>query len=455
MASFALGLALSNHHFLAFLLLPAAAATLARLVSLRGPRPLGIALAMVGLGLCTYLYLPLRSIAGASLRLGHPDSPARFFWVVSAEAFQKNQGGGVPQPLSERFADVLVQLAQGLHPITVLLALGGLYVILRARASRRIGVVWATILLVYVSARAWLGFVRSNPDALGYLMPAFAALGALACALLGVILALLAGVGQLRPRRSAALLAAAITAASLLQFPRGAAGGSLARFADTDAFDDPLRRELPPRAVLLAHGPQTIFRYWGGESQERLRPDLVLVPIPLLTYPGMIEDLTRREPALRELLRSLRLEGELNLPALQSLAARRPVLIEMDPRVRPALYSTLIPEGLWYRVLSDGATDADEREGAEGQRARWLRLMASIRGSSDAETRNQVLWRRYMDALYFAGFGDRGAARHAAQDALRINPEATELLSLREALGDGEGPIDVAPFTVGGSPNSN
>jgi len=453
-ASLAFGLGLANHHFLTFLLLPAAAPTLARLLRTRGRRALVRATALALLGLSTFIYLPLRAAMEPSLNLGSPTTPSRIFWVISAEAFQKNQGTGVPHPLGERFADVVWALGVSMHPVTLALALLGIWALLRTRGSARIGIIWLGVLLTYGSARAWLGFVSGNPDALGYLMPAMAALAVLTASAIGIIASLLEHRGSVA-RALAALLVLALPAAALHHARATSADVTLATFADTDAFDDALRRDLPPRSVVLVHQAQTLFRYWGGESQELLRPDVTVVPMPLLPYPGMVNHLVAQDPELADLLRGYLLEGALRQPDLQSLAARRPLLVELDTRVPPELYETMVPRQLYFQVLSSGASRGDEREGRQGLERIWTRIDALVRRPLDPETQAQMLWRHYAEALYFAGFGDRAAARAAADAGLALDPHARELLALRAALAptdddaDEERPLDVEPFRIG------
>jgi hypothetical protein len=450
--AFVFGLALANHHLLALLLLPAAAATLGRWVRERGFRGLGLA-ATAGLaGVLTYVYLPLRAGSDAALRLGHPDSPSRFYWTVSAEAFQKNQGAGVPQPLGERFADVLVQLADSLHVALLVCALIGLYILLRLTKTRRVGVIWALILVIFLSARAWLGFVRNNPDALGYLIPAMMALVVMAGAFAATIVQMIVGARRQAPKWLVAIVVL-LSLGGAGQFVRHAERASLAGFNDADLFDDLIRRDLPDRAIIIAHSPQTIFRYWGGEAEERLRPDVTLVPVPLLPYPGMVDDLVTEEPELRDLLRGVLMVGHVRLSDLQSLAGDRPVLLELDPRVDPALFGTLIPRGAYYEVVNANASDNDRREGAEDQSRRWQHLMERL-DLRDGETRAQVFWRRFQDAVFYAQRGDRDFARGAIDDVLAINDEDEHARALATALqtpnaeGELEGPIDVQRFLL-------
>ena len=446
-ASLAFGLALANHHFLALLLLPAAAPTLARALLAGGRRTLLRAVAFGALGLSTYVYLPLRASSDAFQRLGEPNSLQRLWWVVSAEAFQKNTGSGVPDPILDRVGQVGVRLALDLHPATVLLALGGIYVALRLRASRRIGTFWVLLLAVHVAARSWLGFVRHNPDALGYLMPAVAAIALFAAIFVAVILHAIAR----RMPRLATVAAVASVVATLAPLPATARDISLARFRAGEAFDDLWLRELPPRAVILAHDPQTVFRLAGARAIGE-RPDVAVVPVPLLPYPGLVADLAASSPSLRDLLRSHLLTGAIAAAPLESLAARRPVFVELDLRVDPALFGTLIPAGHYHQAIADGATDTDVDDAETPSRARLDRLRqraGRLEPMIAGETRSRLLWQRFQHALFLAARGRREAARAHLAVALELHPDDPLLHQLARALGgDNEGPVDIEPFRL-------
>jgi hypothetical protein len=205
--------------------------------------------------------------------------------------------------------------------------------------------------------------------------------------------------------------------------------------------------------VLFAYDPQTVFRFYGGEAEDGARPDITVVPMPFLAYPGMIESLTRSAPELEGVLRSIAFDGAVSRAELETLAGMRPVLLEPDVRVPLSLYDALAPRGMHFQVLPGGTTLGDEREGRLTAKASYAHLERLIGATRDDKTRERLLWLHYVNALYYGHVGDRTAAREEVASALALNPMSRELLGLASALeAPGEGPLDVRPYTVGGSP---
>ena len=320
---------------------------------------------------------------------------------------------------------------------------------LRLKTSRKYGLFWLTLWMVYALGRAAIGFVRGNPDAIAYFMLSYASLAVFAMFAVGVLLSALAEAVPSRPTLAPALATVLALAASF-QFVRSWKASTLADFAYTDVFDDGLRRALPSRSIVLVHNPQTIFRYWGGEAEEQNRPDVTMIPLPLLTYPGLVDRLVTNEPELTPLLRSYMLDGTLSVAELQSLAALRPVYVEMDVRVTRDTMELLVPEHLYHRVLTADTTDTDEARAMHTHATHWGHLYQRIGQPIEEHTKTQLLWRHYADSLYFAGVGDTNAALRTVAAGLALNPHAQELLLMQDALKDapqGE-PIDVTPFTI-------
>lgn len=451
-AALVFGLGLANHHFMGLLVLPAFAPTLARVYRARGARPLLLASVAVGIGLCAYVYLPVRASTSPPIDLGHPTDFGRFYWVVSAQAYQSTHAIET-DPLAFRLIDVVVQLAENLHVVPLILALAGGYAIARTAGARRIGWLWGATFVVGVLGRGWLGFVTNNPDALGYLGPVFGAGAALTVAFAAAVVTQLgrpaAGVS-----RSVAALALVSVLLGLAQLRHGATHASLARFHATDDFDDLRHRSLPTRSVLVLTVPQSVFRHWGIDASDRVRPDLTLFPRPFLTYPGVADAIVARDPQLASLTRSTLVGGELLAPELQSLAARRPVMVEMDVIVGVELFDTLAPGAALYEVVDGGASSRDVADAAADRHTALSALTRALGSNlSDHETQAQLLWIHYGDALYFAQMGAIAAARISTERALEIAPSSQELLALRAALAslpeDAHAPLDITPFRVG------
>lgn len=448
-AALALGLALANHHFLAALVVVPALWLIVGVWRAFGWRPLAWSIAFVGAGLLTYLYLPLRAAGEPLLNLGDPSTPERFWWVITAEAFQKSVAPGAVAPFAKRFADVMLVTGQDLHIAMVVFSLLGLYFMLRVKAARKYGLFWLTLWLVYAGGRAMLGFVHGNPDATAYFMVSYASVAVFAAFAAGVLLSSLAEAVPGSPKLAPAL-AAILALSATSQLIRSSKASSLANFTDTDVFDDGLRRALPARAVVLAHNPQTIFRFWGGEAEEANRPDVTMVPLPLLTYPKLVDRFVRNEPELKPVLRSYVLDGRLSAAELQSLAALRPVFVEMDVRVDREMIDLIVPEQLYHRVLTADTTDTDEASAMRTHAGLWEDIYERLAKPIETHTQTQLLWRHYADSLYFAAVGDTNAGLRTVAAGLALNPHAKELLALRQALKEatpGER-IDVTPFMV-------
>jgi hypothetical protein len=448
-SALALGLALANHHYLAALAVVPSLWLLIGIWRTWGWRPFAWSAGFSGAGLLTYLYLPLRALREPFLNLGDPSSPGRFLWVVTAEAFQKSISPDAGAPFGERLADVLITTGEHLHVGALVVALLGAYFMLRLKTSRKYGLFWLTLWMVYVLGRAAMGFIRGNPDASAYFMLSYASLAVFAMFAVGVLLSALAEAVPSRPKLAPALAMVLALAASF-QFVRSWEASTLAAFADTDVLDDGLRRTLPSRSIVLVHNPQTIFRYWGGEAEEQNRPDVTMIPLPLLTYPGLVDRLVTNEPELTPLLRSYVLDGTLSVADLQSLAALRPVYVEMDVRVTRDTMELLVPEHLYHRVLTADTTDTDEARAMHTHATLWGDLYQRIGQPIEEHTKTQLLWRHYADSLYFAGVGDTNAALRTVTAGLALNPHAQELLLMQDALKaapPGE-PIDVTPFTI-------
>ncbi|HEX6244678.1 MAG TPA: DUF2723 domain-containing protein [Polyangiales bacterium] len=431
-AAFYLGLGLANHHFMSVLMLPAALLGAWQTLRRHGPRVLAWCAACGGVGLFDYLYLPLRAASEPEMDLGHPVDAAGVWWVVSARVYARRIGSAATQPMDERFADLLVILAEQFTLLSLPLALIGLYAVVRQRRLWSIGYVWGLTALVCLCGRAWLNPVRNNPDVLGYMLPGFAGYLALAvCACLALLQALPGPRGFQLGQRALVLLGLAL---ACLQLTFTLPEASLAAFRDTDAFDQLRQESLPAGATLFTTTPETAFRHWENRAVERARPDVDMVSTSFVNYGRVSDVLLARRPELSDSVRAFQRDGVLKPEALEGLVTRRPVLVELDLMSAWPLFDRVLPSGLLYRFAEQPPTRA-QRLSAGAQRARGLALLEAELGSeTTTETRRQLLWCHYIDAVYYAHHGETELALRSAAHGLRIAPGERELLALRELL---------------------
>ena len=447
-SAFIWGLALSNHHYVALLIIPAALPTLIRIGRSQGMRPIIGSAGWTFLGLATYLVLPLRAMASPYLNLGDPDSPGRFLWTISARAFQKSLRAEEIQPLGERVADVFVAMSDSLHGGVLILAMLGLYLSFRHKPAARLAVMWALLFISFAFGRAALGFTRGNPDALGYLMGGAAALVWFAMfAIAAVYQIAFDRVAETSQRWMRYAAIASCVALAIVQVVRVGPEVSLANFTDTDTLDDGIRRTVPDNAVVFVHNPQTMFRFWGGQAQEYARPDITLVPVPFLTYPNLVQSLVGQHPELAGALRGFLIHGKLQNVDLQNLSVTRPVMVELDLH-SPQAWPALAPWGYYHRFAGQELNNKTLDDGAKQQSRFWRDTYRALGTPTDKQTIAVLLWRHYQDALYYARGGAIERAKESVARGLALNPFAQELVALDNTLARSDGPVDVRPFLV-------
>ncbi len=459
----------ANHHFIALTGAPIAIATVvARVWSADGASrrrallswaPLGV------MGLLPYALLALR--AGTSASLVRVRTAGDFVWTVTARAFQKNQGAGVPGTFGEHLLDVLDWIGASLSPLGVVMAFAGTFLTLR---STREEAVRADVLRLFglatavCLARALLGFVAGNPDAAGYLMPAIASVACLTTGFITVAWRAIrtAPAAPEGPTPGARALLIALLVGVPLALPvylirEGLRATEPDRACVPEAAAESMFASLPPRAVVLAYAPETAFRARFAQRVEGERPDVTVMPVPFLPYPGMNNTLLARDADLLPLVRDYLAHGEARVDEVAALAQQRPVRLEVDPMNVLTMTPFLVPRGLLAEARGEPTTLASVRANAAAHFAAIDGLTSAMAeepgGGRDEKTSEFVLWRNYNDALFFAGRGARAEALGSVRRALERAPQAQELIGLRGALqAPGDGVIDVRPYVAGARP---
>lgn len=106
---------------------------------------------------------------------------------------------------------------------------------------------------------------------------------------------------------------------------------------------------LPTDAALLVHSPALTWRLWAAQTLKGRRPDVVVIPVPLLSHGRVMANLLPVEPRVGQLLRDFALTGQASEYGLSALADARPLFVELDQTWNRKLVGHLQVEGSWLR----------------------------------------------------------------------------------------------------------
>jgi hypothetical protein len=224
---------------------------------------------------------------------------------------------------------------------------------------------------------------------------------------------------------SAAILAIASEEATL-RVDRSAA-------RSVEVFTDEALERLPNRAVVLVRSDATAYRLWAARLVRGQRPDVTVIPVPLLTRGRVAQRALAEEPACAPLLRDLSARGAPSEYALSTLSDARPLFVELDPTWDRALASHTTPEHLWLRFASQPLGPSDRKAGQQAQDTSRTRVRGAATSGDEehggypdlsSEGTLEVLSTRAREEVAVAAFvGDTESARRslAALAELREN----------------------------------
>jgi len=273
----------------------------ATLAARRALGPLGLARVALGLalGLATFLYLPLRSLADPAIDYGDPETPGRFWRALVLADMPTGKDIARPLELLLGQLGAVLGLATRQWPALVFVAgaAGGVLCALRrelrpvlAAGALVVGVNYAGIL-----ANANFALEPGPISELRFLfLPAYVVLALLAALALGAGLAFLA-----RGSRALALGVGLGLLGALLALVA-------ARIEELDKSENRLFPDYGHALLAVPEGPALLFTFGDNAALigvylqvvERERPDVVLVAAGLLQQPWYRAQLAVRHPEL-------------------------------------------------------------------------------------------------------------------------------------------------------------
>jgi hypothetical protein len=419
-----IGLGLATHPLVGGL--AGAGAALAALPWLRGPgrlRLIAFSVLALAAGALVLVYLPVR--AAALFAAGPPDTiawgdartPGGLRWLLTAATFTAkakvvHTAAASPTTLPFFFMEEL-------EPAMALLAPVGAVLLLRRRPGRLAAVCVLVGGAGSIAAALIGGLDPANPDVRGYLGVAIAVGALLAGA------AVVAGLGAVKrgPPWLPAALAALLAAGALTRFPSPGAYPGLRRSAAADVAVGRMLGELPPRAALFTSHIESAFVVGYQRLVEGRRPDVAWAHLGFVRGPGYVGRLTAAEPDLAPAL-AVHLAGPLSFSAVLALERTRPVRLEVDEHLAPALRGRLTPAGLTWRL--DGLP-WDHQPVTLTSPPAWMLEEAA----ADRQVRGYLAWRAYNDAALACSVGQRDAARFELGLLAALLPRDGRLAALR------------------------
>ncbi len=155
---------------------------------------------------------------------------------------------------------------------------------------------------------------------------------------------------------------------------------------------------LPPRAAVLARSPAIAWRLWAARIVRGERPDVLIVPAPLLGRGRVTEALLSNERATSLLLRDMALTGAPTEHALSALADARPLFVELFPGWRDRLYRHLSANGMWLEYAAEPRGPSDRKLALMGQAAALSRVLSAAAGARHADpSTSAVVWSKVHD----------------------------------------------------------
>jgi hypothetical protein len=170
-----------------------------------------------------------------------------------------------------------------------------------------------------------------------------------------------------------------LTLAALTSEEAGFATDRSEQFAAETWADEAFGR-LAPQSAVLVRSPAIAWRLWAARLTRGERPDVMVIPIPLLDKGRVAQSLVAADRSVEPLLRDFALSAQPTEFSLSKLADARALVVEFDPAWSKRLVSHLRIDGLWLEYAPQPLGPSDRKQGSAAAAAPMRRLLAAISG---------------------------------------------------------------------------
>lgn len=432
LSCFYMGLALSNHHWMALMFF--APATLFFFIR-RHKRPsLRACLygAIVGCaGLSVLAYLPIRSLTHPVINFGAPHTFERFFWTLSGAAFAKSAQIPHNSPFGFDLIQTLIAVCEAITWPMALVSLVSLTLgIMRKSHRGPLLLLFATVVTT-CAGRALLGFDPETPDHHAYLMPAVASMALLALWGVGVCIDSL----EKSWLKDASVLALSLVTIFALLHGRSQYRNNSNRglHASTQVAEWELT-ELPPRSLVLLSYFQTRFRQWAMSTYYGARPDVALLDRSFLSYPGYAAEELRRHPELANIINAP-LRAGYPTPLRELREHQGPLFMQLHQNVDQEAMAELIPQGPYARMFSHTSEKATSKAVDMKASSALNMILSDPKPSEVSAFRTTKLWHDTTRLNLLCFLRQRSWAQSIYEDVKQIAPDDPMLLSMGQHCG--------------------
>jgi len=195
--------------------------------------------------------------------------------------------------------------------------------------------------------------------------------------------------------------------------------------AAAQVWTDAALSQLPTDGMLLVRSEAVAWRLLASRIIRGERPDVVVVPMPLLERGNVRSRLLATESALAPLIREVALTGRPSEYALSTLSDARPLYVEFDPAFPHALLEHLVPQAFFMHFAPEPLGRSDREAGLlEGQED-FQRVLAATEhdGGHDLATRSVLLAESHESALVAAALGDRKSIESVLATVHQLDPQ--------------------------------
>lgn len=224
-----------------------------------------------------------------------------------------------------------------------------------------------------------------------------------------------------------------------------------------EVWTDQALASVPPDGLLLLRSEAVAWRLLASRIVRGQRPDLVVVPMPLLERGNVRARLLSTEPALAPLIREVALSGRPSEYALSSLADARPLFVELDPKFDRAQLEHLVPQAFFMRFAPQPLGRSDRVAGWNQSRADFRVVVEATERDDrhDEATRSVLIAETRGQALVATALNDRQNLDEILLMAHRLDPNDALSREIAAAIKlKPKGQLSVAALVPEGAPRN-